>query len=272
MFSIVIFHNVLTLQRLKVIIRLRGPWWSNTLWWPRMRMGRVYIQSTVPRYDWRYKVLIDSTTNKPLCVSPKVELNFFSTKIQTCKFFCSGCWCSDDLPRVPLKSSLAASHERVAGEVGDATEVATVTCHQDVTLVAPPLTPAVRGGRQRSDGERNMRGGWASPGVKQHFNLSADVTSTLHDQTCFSPAYVPPDATTDGWSVLPVLYDPVLLPLRGHSVAHCQHGVIDVLFVTVGVVIDTWTHDGEEALAGSTTTWNILVMLLSGEKLHWPRW
>lgn len=46
--------------------------------------------------------------------------------------------------------SLISSQDGVASEVGDAAEVATVTCHQDVSLVAPFLTPAVKK-RQKMD-------------------------------------------------------------------------------------------------------------------------
>lgn len=67
--------------------------------------------------------------------------------------------------------SLISSQDGVASEVGDAAEVATVTCHQDVSLVAPFLTPAVKKSQKTelrwNDGDNEI-----SPGVKQHFSLS----------------------------------------------------------------------------------------------------
>lgn len=37
----------------------------------------------------------------------------------------------------------------------------------------------------------------------------------------------------------PVLHNPVLLPPAAHAVAHQQHGVVDVFWVTVAVVVNT---------------------------------
>lgn len=46
------------------------------------------------------------------------------------------------------------------------------------------------------------------------------------------PPYLNPDS--------PVLHNPVLQPPPAHAVAHQQYGVVDVLRVTAGVVVDTW--------------------------------
>ena len=56
-----------------------------------------------------------------------------------------------------LSSTLIPSHDGVAGEVGDAAEVATVTGHQDVALLAPALAPAVRGKRQKTASEAEKK-------------------------------------------------------------------------------------------------------------------
>lgn len=46
-------------------------------------------------------------------------------------------------------SSSSSSHERVASQVGDAAQVATVASHQDVATVAPVRAPAARKGKRR---------------------------------------------------------------------------------------------------------------------------
>lgn len=60
--------------------------------------------------------------------------------------------------RPPPSSARIPSHDGVAGEVGDAAEVAAVASHQDVALVAPPLAPAV--------GERQKRRRWKGREVR----------------------------------------------------------------------------------------------------------
>lgn len=59
-----------------------------------------------------------------------------------------------------------SSHERVAGQVGDATQVTAVTSHQDVPLVAPRCVPAVQGTEKKSvkgEGEGGGGGGLVCP-------------------------------------------------------------------------------------------------------------
>lgn len=49
-----------------------------------------------------------------------------------------------------LEASADSSHHRVAGQVGDATQVAPVTGHEHVAILAPARAPA--DGREREGG------------------------------------------------------------------------------------------------------------------------
>ena len=51
----------------------------------------------------------------------------------------------------------SGSHDRVTGKVGDATEIATVSCHEDVAFVTPALTPAVKRDRSRQKKQEKKR-------------------------------------------------------------------------------------------------------------------
>ena len=60
-------------------------------------------------------------------------------------------------PALPLGEETPGrpSHDWIAGQVGDPTEVATVTCHQDVSLVAPALAPTVNQKKKQLKRERS---------------------------------------------------------------------------------------------------------------------
>lgn len=56
------------------------------------------------------------------------------------------------------------------------------------------------------------------------------------------------ESSHDGWihqQVMssPVLHNPELPPLGVHTVPDGQDGVVDVFFVAVAVVVNTWSHD-----------------------------
>jgi len=95
----------------------------------------------------------------------------------------------------------SSSHDGVAGEIGNATEVAAVTSHQDVALLAPGLAPAVR--------DKNNK----------YINTKTDTQESPHTS--------------------PVLHDPVFPSLGVHSEADRQHGVVDIVLVAVPVVVNT---------------------------------
>lgn len=117
-------------------------------------------------------------------------------------------------PVLPLRGPAPdSSHHRVAGQVGDAAQVAAVTGHQDVALLAPALAPAYRGERERE------RGSWNKP----HPGGNEQGRVVWHP---------------------PVLDDPVGLLPGAHTVAHQQHGMVDVFTVALRVVVNTWTGDG----------------------------
>lgn len=142
--------------------------------------------------------------------------------------------------------SLICSQDGVASEVGDAAEVATVTCHQDVSLVAPFLTPAVKK-RQKMESEMKRWRRWNIARSQTAFQLIilTDDMKTTNNQHLILVDIWDTWCHSDKWHVPPVLDNPVLLPLGVHSIAYCQHGMIDVIFVTVGIVVNTWVHDRE---------------------------
>lgn len=121
-------------------------------------------------------------------------------------------------PPILLSSS---SHNGVAGQVGDAAQVAAVTCHHDVALLSPGFAPAVK-----------TRERWRERDASEPPPDAPQVVMMMMMMMMLFPS--------------PVLDDPEFLPLGGHSEAHGQHGVIDVVLVAVAVVVDTCTQDGEE--------------------------
>lgn len=64
-----------------------------------------------------------------------------------------------------------SSHHRVAGQVGDAAQVATVTGHHDVALLAPAVAPAYRGEREREAAETSHAQGGTSKGAWSETHL-----------------------------------------------------------------------------------------------------
>lgn len=118
-------------------------------------------------------VCVNKAKSSGICCSGRWHVGINSAYVSKCIFVCSS------LSKAP-SSSLAflwaphSSHDGVAGEVGDAAEVATVTCHQDVAVLAPALAPAVGERQKMTTGKERKRreSCWASPGVKQHLSSS----------------------------------------------------------------------------------------------------